>query len=77
MSRYTVLIEYDPEAPGYLVSVPALPGCFTQGNTVDEALVRAREAIAGHVAALRDIGEPIPVEIQAPIVTSVDAEPAA
>jgi predicted RNase H-like HicB family nuclease len=77
MARYTVLVEFDPEGPGYVVSVPALPGCFTQGNSVDEALVRAREAIAGHVTALRDIGEPIPIEIQAPIITSVDAEPAA
>jgi predicted RNase H-like HicB family nuclease len=54
-----------------------LPGCFTQGRTVDEALVRAREAIAGHLAALRDLGEPIPVETEPPIVAAVDAEPAA
>jgi antitoxin HicB len=77
MARYTVLVEFDPEGPGYVVSVPTLPGCFTQGGTVDEALTRAREAIAGHVAALRDIGEPVPVEIQAPINTSVEVEPAA
>ncbi len=76
MARYTVLVEFDPEGPGFVVSVPALPGCFTQAATVDEALTRAREAITGHVAALRDIGEPVPVEIQAPIITSVDVEPA-
>ena len=77
MAGDTVLIMSNPEGPGHVVSVPTLPGSLTQGNTVDEALVRAREAIAGHVAALRDIGEPIPVENQAPIVTSVDAETAA
>ncbi|MDP9363735.1 MAG: type II toxin-antitoxin system HicB family antitoxin [Chloroflexota bacterium] len=77
MARYTVPITFDPDGPGNVVSVPTLPGCFTQSRTVDEALVRAREAIAGHVAALRDVGESIPIEIRAPIVTSVDAEPAA
>ena len=72
--RYTVLVAAEDGA--YVVRVPALPGCFTQGRTVDEALTRAREAIAGHVAALRDLGEPVPVESAPPIVASVDAEPA-
>ncbi len=73
--RYTVLVAAEDGA--YVVRVPALPGCFTQGRTVDEALTRAREAIAGHVTALRDLGEPVPVESAPPIVASVDAEPVA
>ena len=73
--RYTVLVA--PEDGAYVVRVPALPGCFTQGRTLDEALTRAREAITGHVAALRDLGEPVPVETTPPIVASVDAESAA
>lgn len=77
MARYTVLVDRDAEGPGYVVRVPALPGCFTQGRTVDEALTRAREAIGGHVAALRDLGEPVPVETEPPILASVEAEPAA
>lgn len=77
MARYTVPVEFDAEGPGYVVSVPALPGCFTQGKTLDEALLRAREAISGHVATLRDLGEPVPVETAPPIVASVETEAAA
>jgi predicted RNase H-like HicB family nuclease len=75
MSRhYTVLLEWDPEGPGYAVSVPALPGCFTQGSTVPEALERAREAISGHVAALRQLGEPVPVEESPALLTVVEID---
>ena len=50
---FKVELEWDDEGPGYVVRVPELPGCFTQGETVEEALENAREAIAGHLAALR------------------------
>jgi len=74
MARYTVLVEFDPEGPGYVVHVPALPGCITRGGTVKQALLRAREAVAGHVTALLDLGEPVPVETDPSSVTG--AEPA-
>ena len=62
---YTILIHRaDPDETGYWVEVPALPGCFTQGETVDECIERAHEAIAGHVAALVKEGEPVPEEPQ-------------
>ncbi len=73
MQRYTVLLDYE-EGEGYAVSVPALPGCFTQGATVEQALARVREAIAGHIAALVDTGQPVPAETTAPIIASVDVE---
>lgn len=72
--RYTILLEYDAEGPGYVVSVPALPGCFTQGATVPEAIKRAREAIAGHIAALHDLGEDVPVEDLPALLTVVEIE---
>jgi antitoxin HicB len=62
MRMYTVVLEYDPGAPGYSVRVPALIGCYSQGQTVEEALVNAREAIAGHILALEQIGAPVPLE---------------
>ena len=40
--------------------VPALPGCLTQGDTRDEALTMAKEAIELHLESLREHGEPIP-----------------
>lgn len=73
--RYTVLVTREDDV--IVVRVASLPGCFTQGSSVDEALDRASEAIAGHVAALRDLGQPIPIELSPPIVASVETEPAA
>jgi antitoxin HicB len=70
--RYTVLIYPDEDA--YSVVVPALPGCVTWGNTVDEAIVSAREAIEGHVAALRDTGQDVPEEDAPPLVTTLEIE---
>jgi predicted RNase H-like HicB family nuclease len=75
MARYTVVIDAEPDGSAYNVSVPALPGCFTWGETFEEAMRMAREAITGHVAALRDLGEEVPIEgANAPIVTVVDVE---
>lgn len=46
MARYTVLLTPDMESGGYTVSVPALPGCVTDGENVEDALTRASEAIS-------------------------------
>lgn len=62
MRTYTVVLECDPDEPGYSVRVPALRGCYTQGDTVEEALANAKEAIGGHIAALEQIGAPVPEE---------------
>ena len=80
LRTYRVVLEWDdedPENPGWVVTVPALPGCITQGDTEEEALRNAEEAIAGHVAALADIGAPIPDgDVTEPFVTvSAPAEP--
>ncbi len=65
MKRYTILLTPDPEDGGYTVRVPALPGCNTQGDSLEEAISNAREAIAAYIADLEASGEPIPEE-QAP-----------
>jgi len=57
---YRVVLEPEPDGSAWNVSVPALPGCFTYGKTVTQALERAHEAITGFVASLVDLGEPIP-----------------
>lgn len=74
MARYTVVLDAEPDGSAYNVSVPALPGCFTWGETFEEAVRMARGAIAGHVAALRDLGEEVPTEDSAPIVTVLDVD---
>jgi antitoxin HicB len=70
--RYTVLIH--PDEGAYFVVVPALPGCVTWGTTFDEAIVAAREAIKGHVAALRDTGQDVPEEESTPLVTTLEVD---
>jgi len=74
MLRYSVLLQRDSEEPVYVVTVPALPGCFTQGATVEQALDRAREAIALHVEGIIELGDPIPVESTPPLLTVVEVE---
>ena len=49
-----VVIEEDTEDGGYVVSCPALPGCHSQGETVEEALANIEDAIRGCIEALND-----------------------
>ncbi len=43
--KFKVIIEEDKEDGGYVVSVPSLPGCHSQGDTIEEALENIKEAI--------------------------------
>ncbi len=47
----------------YIASCPALQGCYSQGDTVDEALQNIKDAIQLHIEARQALGEPIPIEI--------------
>jgi antitoxin HicB len=60
--RYTILIVPERDRRGYYVTVPALPGCFSQGRTIEDARRNAQKAIALHVQSLRADGFEIPVE---------------
>ncbi len=57
--HYPIVIHKDANSD-YGVTVPDLPGCFTAGKTLDEALRRAPEAVELHLEGLIDEGEPIP-----------------
>lgn len=63
-ATYTVVLMRGEDG-GYSVSVPALKGCYTQGDNVDDALANAREAIQCHVEALAMDGDPIPQDAEA------------
>ena len=70
MRTYTIVVE--PEAGGgFSVTVPALPGCFTRGASVEECRDRAVEAIEVHIAGLQADGEPVPEESAAPQLLAV------
>ena len=57
--NYKVLL-HKAEEGGFTVTVPALPGCITEGDNLDEALSRAKEVIALYVEELKSRGEEIP-----------------
>jgi len=58
--RYPVLIEPGTEAAAFGVVVPDLPGCFSAGDTLDEALDNAREAVALWIDTALDKGWTVP-----------------
>jgi predicted RNase H-like HicB family nuclease len=61
MLKYTVILIPEEEG-GYSVEVPALPGCYTQGETKEEAIAMAREAIELYLESCQAHNEPIPQE---------------
>ena len=61
---------------GYSVTVPALPGCITQGNDLLQALDRVREAILLYLECLAADGEPIPEDSPQVLVDLGDAQEA-
>jgi predicted RNase H-like HicB family nuclease len=65
--RYRVLVEPDEDGI-FVVEVPSLPGCVTQGANREEALANAREAIALYLESLEAHGEPVPPSITEEIV---------
>ena len=54
------IVIHGDEESGYGVSVPDLPGCFSAGDGLEEAIASAHEAIACHVEGLFMDGEPLP-----------------
>ncbi len=57
---FEIVIEKEPEDVGYAAYSPTLPGCFSNGKTIEEAKRNIREAIQQHVEALLAHGQPVP-----------------
>jgi len=58
---YRVLLRKEPEG-GYTAIVPTLPGCVTFGESIEEAITMAKEAIELYLESLRAHGDEIPTE---------------
>ena len=76
MLEYTIILIPEEEG-GYSVEVPALPGCYTQGETKDEAISMAREAIWLYLESCKAHGEAIPRESGLQSLTIQVKEPVA
>ncbi|HEY6995643.1 MAG TPA: type II toxin-antitoxin system HicB family antitoxin [Xanthobacteraceae bacterium] len=59
MTGYIALVHKD-EGTSYGVSFPDVPGCISAGDTFEEAVANAAEALAGHLALMRADGDEIP-----------------
>ncbi len=59
--EYTVLV-YRAEEGGFWAEVPALPGCYSQGETIEETMENVKEAIEAHLLALKEEREEVPTE---------------
>jgi predicted RNase H-like HicB family nuclease len=57
---FEIVIEKEADGEGYSAYSPSLPGCFSNGRTLEEAKRNMREAIQQHVEALLAHGEPVP-----------------
>lgn len=57
--RYTAIFEPADEG-GYVITVPKLPGLTTEGDTFEEAVTMAKDAIKGYLLMLQENGESIP-----------------
>lgn len=70
--RYTVVLVPDTRDGGFVAYVPVIPGCVTQGETIDDALEMAADAAAALLADAIDRGEDVPAEAPGAVVATVD-----
>lgn len=68
--EYKIVLEPDVDDGGYVVHCPALPGCYSQGNTKEEATENIREAIEAYLESLELDNTPIPPAVE-PEIASV------
>ena len=57
----------DREAGGYTAIVPSLPGCISEGDTVEEAIANIKEAIELHIESMVAHGEDVPDDVGIPL----------
>lgn len=63
MAKYKIILEPADEG-GYVVSCPAIPGTYSQGESVDEAVANIKEAIELSLECYRDGGVPFPDDVE-------------
>lgn len=61
MDKYIFAAVFEPgDTKGYVITFPDLPGCITEGDTLENALVMAKEALELHLYGMEEDGDPIP-----------------
>jgi len=59
--EYTVIM-HPAEEGGYWAEIPALSGCYSQGETLEEVMENVKEAVESHVDALKQDNQVVPIE---------------
>src|SRR6266702_6179400 len=67
--RFTIRPLTDDEGGGYLIEFPDLPGCMSDGGTIEEAIVNGEDAKRCWIAAMKEAGRPIPPPSVEPVET--------
>ena len=60
MSKYEIIIFWSDEDRAFIADVPELPGCMAHGDTYDDALASAKEAIELWIETAKEFGDPVP-----------------
>lgn len=60
MTQFSVIIEKDQDEDGYYAHIPALQGCYTQGDTFEETLENIKDAARLHLDEMMESGQEIP-----------------
>lgn len=68
--EYTVVFE-PAEEGGYIASVPAIPGCRTEGDTFEKTVTNVKDAIKGCVEVLKEEGLEVPTEMPEVVISKV------
>jgi antitoxin HicB len=71
--KFTVLLTPDAEDGGYVAECPTIPGCISEGDTVEEALANIKDAIEGCLESMAANNQGLPDE-QPVIVATIEAD---
>jgi len=77
MTKYQFTVVIEPDERGFHAYVPALPGCHSFGDTVEEAQANILEAMELHVEAMIEDGEPVPMQHDPVFITQMSIPVAA
>lgn len=77
MKEYQFTVVIEPDEQGYHAYVPALPGCHSFGDNVEEAQANILEAIEVHVETMLEDGEPVPLQREPVFITRLSVPVAA
>jgi len=70
--KYIAVFEPDKKVGGYTVTIPALPGCISEGDTFEKALENIKEAAQLYLEVMKEDKDEIPVEMGSTVVTPVE-----